>query len=143
MLVKYLNSNLDYLSNTIKPTFPDGMDIEVFDYKILANANKEALLPSEREHVTFYMWKTNKFKTFRFDDNNDLSKYRLTLDHQEDFKLIKIIIEEIYKKNKKFSLNDIILFLERNIKYSKINSKFNRNEGWQESLLMDKKTQFN
>ena len=29
------NKNYDYVSNTINPTFPDGLDVEVFDFKTL------------------------------------------------------------------------------------------------------------
>src|ERR1035437_9031560 len=43
---------LDYCSNTIKPTFPEGFDIETFRFSALATAASEARLPSEREHVT-------------------------------------------------------------------------------------------
>ena len=35
MLKKYLKSNFDYLSNTIKPTFPDGLDVEIFSKAVL------------------------------------------------------------------------------------------------------------
>src|SRR5438034_10464182 len=48
---------VDYASNTQPPTFPDGLDTEVFSFAVLARAWREATVPSEREHVTAYIWK--------------------------------------------------------------------------------------
>src|SRR5438034_9511957 len=42
---------VDYASNTHPPTFPDGLDTEVFSFAALARAWREATAPSEREHV--------------------------------------------------------------------------------------------
>ena len=55
------------MSNSIPPdlTYPDGMDVEVFNFNILQQAYEKSLLPSEREHVTFYFWKTGLFSTFQ------------------------------------------------------------------------------
>jgi spore coat polysaccharide biosynthesis protein SpsF (cytidylyltransferase family) len=51
MLNFYLNNNYDYLSNTIKPTFPDGLDVEIFSFKTLARAHKLSKLKSEFEDI--------------------------------------------------------------------------------------------
>ena len=32
---KFFSKNYDYLSNVIEPTFPDGMDIEIFKFQII------------------------------------------------------------------------------------------------------------
>ena len=48
----YLQGDYDYASNTVNPTFPDGLDVEFFKFAALEAAWKEAELPSEREHVT-------------------------------------------------------------------------------------------
>ena len=49
----------DYVANTYPTpcTYPDGSDIEIFDYGTLKKTYKLAKLPSEKEHVTFLMWK--------------------------------------------------------------------------------------
>ena len=51
----YLNNDFDYVSNTISPTYPDGLDTEVFSFKALERAWKEAKKGFEREHVTPYI----------------------------------------------------------------------------------------
>src|ERR1019366_2808912 len=62
-IIRYtLDNNLDYCSNTLDPKYPDGQDVEVFKFAALEKAWKEATLPSEREHVTPYIWKNSTFK---------------------------------------------------------------------------------
>ena len=49
---KYQSSNVDYLSNVEPTSFPDGLDVEVFSFKSLSDANKLAKSSFDREHVT-------------------------------------------------------------------------------------------
>ena len=51
------NNNYDYVANTypMPSTYPDGSDIEIFDFKTLKKTYQSAKLPSQKEHVTFYM----------------------------------------------------------------------------------------
>ena len=51
-LTIFRNNNYDYVSNTIKPTYPEGIDIEIFSFRALEIAHREAKLDSERLHVT-------------------------------------------------------------------------------------------
>lgn len=41
----YMQSNVDYVSNALRPTYPDGLDVEVFSYAALSKANIEAHTP--------------------------------------------------------------------------------------------------
>ena len=94
-------------------------------------------MPSDKEHVTKYFWKSKKFKCFRFDNIIDLSKYRYTIDIAEDFNLFKSILKK-YKNFLKLDMKKIIQVIDQNpnmIKYQK-NKKINF--GWNESLKKDK-----
>ena len=42
----------DYVSNSVIPTYPRGLDTEIFSFALLESAHKEGKLPQEREHVT-------------------------------------------------------------------------------------------
>ena len=53
-----ISAGCDYASNTLKPTYPDGIDTEVFRFSALERAYNEALLKSEREHVIFLCSRT-------------------------------------------------------------------------------------
>jgi spore coat polysaccharide biosynthesis protein SpsF len=115
-------STLDYLSNTIVRTFPRGLDVEIFSRKALNQALKEAKTPSELEHVTPYFYHhPNLFRRGDFVDAQDESHYRLTVDTEEDFKLMKWIIEALYPRKKAFSYRDILDVLKEHPEWEKLN----------------------
>ena len=47
-----MKEEYDYVSNIDPPTFPDGLDIEVFSFSALEFAYKNAKTINQREHVT-------------------------------------------------------------------------------------------
>jgi len=137
----YLKGRYDYVSNTYLLTFPDGLDVEVFNFKSLEKSWQKAKLKSEREHVTAYILKHPKiFKIGNVSCNEkDISYLRLTLDEKEDLILIRKIYKEIYKQNPFFGLRDILKLLERKPELIRINQHIKRNEGYFKSLKEDEK----
>jgi len=133
---EYLEGDYDYVSNTLKYTFPDGLDVEVFSFAALKYAWENATLPSEREHVTPYIRKNRRYKKKNVYSIREYPLYRLTLDHPEDYEFIKIIYERIGKEI--FHLEDIIEFLEAHPHLLKLNQHFIMNEGYLNSLKADK-----
>ncbi len=92
----YLNQKCDFATNTLKRTFPYGTEVEVFSFKTLETAWKNAKKPSEREHVTpFIRDPQNKFNLINLEHHEDLSHLRYTIDRTEDLKLIKEIVKSI------------------------------------------------
>ena len=124
VIVKFLNlSEIEYVSNTIIPTYPLGMSVEVFTENALQKAIAIAKEDFEFEHVTpvFYM-KKKLFNIKSIVSNKNKSETRLTVDTKEDYNLIKIIFKKLYKKKNDFDLNDILLLLENNPELTKINN---------------------
>lgn len=118
----YLTHGFDYAGNTLKKSYPRGMDTEVFSLSALAKTFREAQKPEEREHVTLHMYKNpEKFSAGNTANFRDESQYRLTVDQKEDFQLVSQIIERLYPGNPSFSLRDIIKFLEENPSLATIN----------------------
>jgi len=141
----YLSGHYDYVANTAPPvgTFPDGMDVEVFSFGALERAWREAMKPSEREHVTFYFWKNPQlFSTFRYDLPEDLSKYRLTVDYPQDFEVISSVLTELYPQNPQFSMEEVITFLEAHPDILAKNAHVAWNLGWQPALERDRQRGF-
>ena len=141
MLNNFIKSKNDYYANTypLPTTYPDGMDIEIFSYLTLKKTNKNAFLPSEREHVTPYIYNSSKFKFKRKDLKKDLSKYRFCIDYEKDFSLFCEIINHF--KNRIYNVNmmDLVNYVKKNpglIKYQKL---IKRNEGWTSVLAKDEK----
>jgi len=136
----FLNENYDYISNNKPETYPDGYDIEIFRFTALETAWKETKLPSDREHVTPYIWKNkDRFTQTVYKCERDLSKYRITIDEPEDYEFLKRIFENFHDKWLEVRLNDVIDFLTKNPDIFNINAHLIRNEGYLKSLEMDKK----
>ena len=118
----YNQKNYDYVSNVENRTYPDGMDVEIFSFKILEKANNLNLSISDREHVTKYFLRSDKIKKKNFLNNHDFSNIRITLDTIYDYKLIKKIFNNF--KSFSFNLNDIINFYFKNKKvFNELNKK--------------------
>ena len=130
---------IDYCSNSITPTYPEGLDIEVFRFSALERSFKEARLNSEREHVTPYMWKNpNIFKTATFEFERNLSHWRWTVDKSKDLEFIRAVYNEFINEPLVPFLK-IISFLDRNPKIVEVNSsKTVRNEGYLKSVSLEK-----
>ena len=141
MINLQIKNNYDYLSNTYPTpcTYPDGSDIEIFNFRTLNKTYKKAILPSEKEHVTKYMWSSKTFKTKQINLHKDLSKYRYTIDIKSDFKLFCFIIDNFSKKKiLTFKMNDIIKLIDRNPAKILYQKGIKRNFGWDKSLKKDK-----
>lgn len=131
--------DMDYGSNVFDETFPDGQDVEVFKFSALEKAWREALKPSEREHVTPYVRNNSNLKSGNLfnavSHNNEInySKIRITVDEQRDFQLIQKIILEIGTDKSWQEYTSYII--ENNL--LEINNNIVRNEGLLKSLNND------
>lgn len=129
---------LDYVSNTIKPTYPEGLDIEAFRFIALKKAYEEANLLSEREHVTPYIWKNrDKFNIYNICNEKDLSHLRWTIDYYDDLYFAREVYCRLYDKGI-FLMNDVLNLLKSEPDLTMINSGIDRNLGYNVSLEKDK-----
>ena len=135
-----INNDVDYCSNTIIPTFPDGLDVEVFRFSALEKAFNEARLKSDREHVTPYIWRNsnlkggNIFTSFNVEYPTDYSDLRITVDMDKDFMMIEQLIEKLGTDKPWL---DYVEFLNHHGEIRMINSEYLRNEGYQKSINND------
>ncbi len=145
MLDKMLSSDIDLITNVIPPSWPDGLDINIFTYKTLKLAFKEAKLDSEREHVVPWMWNNsnlnnkNTLKAFNFLAPMDISQYRWTLDTEEDYNFFSLTAKKLSWKNLvNMSWKDFLSFYNTNQEILLVNNKIHRDEGYKNSLEKDK-----
>jgi len=85
-----------YLSNGQDRTYPRGMDFEIFSRQALEDAAARTTQPYQREHVTplLYDGSSNKVRVHHVKRAVDKSMYRVTLDTEPDYRLIKALIED-------------------------------------------------
>ena len=121
-------ANIDYFSNTDPPTYPDGLDIEVFTIKALEKASNETSDPFDREHVTPYLRKPGKYKTESIQHSEDLSVLRWTVDESADFEVIEKVFGHFHPKID-FTWRDILALQKQNPEIFNVNQHLVRNEG--------------
>ena len=138
LIEKAVHGHYDYVSNTDPPTFPDGLDVEVFRFDALETAVKEARLNSEREHVTPFIRKNKAVLKYNYARTPDLSNIRLTLDTCEDYKMITTIYDALYHEGEIISLKDVLNLLDFRSDILAINAQYKRNEGYEKSLCQDR-----
>jgi glutamate-1-semialdehyde 2,1-aminomutase len=124
----YTSNKVDYVSNAINPTYPDGLDVEVFSYSALLEANNKATSKCDLEHVTPYIRESGRFSILEKKNDENYSQLRLTVDEDSDLKLIKKIIN-IFKPDIYFSWEDIVSLYGKNNQIFEINSNIKRNSG--------------
>lgn len=130
-----LDGGYDYVSNASEPTFPDGLDVEVFRFSALELAWQEARLSSEREHVTPFLYAhPERFRTAQYKNHVDLSYLRWTVDEPADFELVRIVYESLYPSRLDFSTADILALIESRPELATMNTHHARNEGYAKSL---------
>ncbi len=138
IIKKMIDKDLDYVSNTILRTFPDGVDAEAFRASALYKS-EEIANDFIREHVTPYITGKlknknlcGKFKLGQIENLIDFSSFRLTLDREEDLQLLNILCKKlgnncswlqavnlIQKNSDLFKINNHIAYNEKSEKYLK------------------------
>lgn len=130
------NPSFDYLNNFSEGDgYPLGYSIEVMKAAALKRAFAEAEHLYEHEHVTPYLIENQeKFSLATFRPAKSYPRLRLTVDTEEDFKLVKWIFKMLYKHNKLFTLDDVIRLLESYPEMTKINKSV-RQKGIRETEI--------
>lgn len=134
----HLSTGSDYTSNAIQPSWPDGLDVEIMRASVLQRAFCEAGLPSEREHVTPYLYKhPERFRIEYVKGDRDLSALRWTVDESADLAFVSEIYAALYAQNPAFDTAAILALLEQRPELERLNGQFLRNEGYAKSLATD------
>lgn len=118
----YKSGSFAYASNINPPTFPDGLDCEVFSYEALSRARKDAKDPIEREHVTPYIRNHPElFPKANLTNDPDLSSYRWTLDREEDYQFLSKVVSKLANKREVITYQTVLEILKDNPELASIN----------------------
>ena len=129
MLEQFWIGDVEYMSNALIPTFPDGLDIEIFTRNCFDKLTTLELSPEELEHVTLGINnRKGSFQVFNFSDSEDRSQLRWTVDYLEDFNFVQDVYAHFTGLEETFTYQDVLDFLVENPeKMSKISGN-RRNE---------------
>lgn len=132
----YFANNFDHVY--LDSSFAEGLDCEIFNFKSLQKAYKMSQKKSEKEHVTLFFRNKSFIKRYALKNIVDDSKYRITLDYPEDFKVIQKIILTLHKKyGFLMNFNQIKKYLNSTPEVFALNNKIIRNDGLIHSLSKD------
>jgi len=128
LIASFTSQEVDYLTNTNPPSYPDGLDIEVFTFSALEKAVREATTPSHREHVTPYIYESGLFKIANIASQNDFSSERWTVDEPDDLKVVEAIFKHFYPRID-FSWTEVLKLKKKSPQIFLPNQHIVRNEG--------------
>ena len=124
----FLKNKVDYISNSSKPTLPDGLDVEVFSMRTLEETHRKAISDYDKEHVTPYIRNSGNFNVKSLTYELDYSDRRWTLDEQDDFDVVNAVYDHFHP-NIYFSWKKILKLQDEKPYIFKKNSNIKRNEG--------------
>jgi spore coat polysaccharide biosynthesis protein SpsF len=119
-VIEYYLDNLDkfdFVTNAMKTTYSPGLEVEVYNVLAFKKAYDMVNDPVELEHGTYIIRKRPEIfniKNIEAPDELYYPKIELELDTEEDFFVIKKIIEKLYPHDNDFSAIDAIMFLNDN-----------------------------
>jgi spore coat polysaccharide biosynthesis protein SpsF len=112
----------DYASNSLMPSYPRGLDTEVFTTVALERAWREAHEPYQREHVTPYFYEHPElFNVISLGSRIDYCQYRWTLDTAADLTLLRKIYARFGSQND-FDWRQAVRLMEREPELAELNS---------------------
>jgi spore coat polysaccharide biosynthesis protein SpsF (cytidylyltransferase family) len=133
---KAIELDVDYCSNTLDPTYPDGIDIELMKFSALEKAWKEATSNSDREHVTPYIHQNSTFfhktlfRSYNYSNEKNYGGVRLTVDEPKDFEVIRTLIDKLGTDKDWKTYADRYMADEE---IARLNQHIQRNEGYLKS----------
>lgn len=127
-IMAYRSGEVDYASNVSPPTYPDGLDVEVFSFEALRLAWRDATQDSEREHVTPYIRNCGRFRLANLSNSEDLSRERWTVDQPEDFQVALKVFEHFHPR-RHFGWKEVLQLRHARPELFSANQNLVRNEG--------------
>lgn len=126
----FRDGGYDYASNALRPTWPDGLDVEVLTFAALRTAWECAETVFEREHVTPFIHRNpTLFRLGSYEADVDRSALRWTVDEPADFTFVRRVYEALYPGDPHFDTAAILALLEDDPTLGKINTGIERNAG--------------
>lgn len=124
----------DYVSNTIKPTYPHGLDADVIPFSTIEDMHYKLKDNFWREWFTSYIIEhPNYYRLANIEHDRDLSYLRWTIDYEEDFLFMKEVFSRLYKRGKIFLMKDILELLDKEPWITDINKKYSCNTAYYEA----------
>jgi spore coat polysaccharide biosynthesis protein SpsF len=90
----YLAGAGDVVTNTVRPSYPQGCEAQVFSLADLAEVDRDVRDPAVREHVSLHFYETpSRYRIAHLEAPEDerLPEQRLQVDYPEDLELVRTV----------------------------------------------------
>ena len=144
LLAKYLTQadRIDYACNVLPPTYPDGLDVEIYPVTTLERLCAEITDPFWREWFPSYLWeRRDEFRILNLAYPINLSALRWTVDYQEDLRFMREVFRRLQGEAEPFGMEKVLELLEAQPELAAINARHSRNEGMEGALNAYRKLQ--
>lgn len=127
-VIGFKQAQVDYFTNCEPPTFPDGLDIEVFTRSALERSASLTEKLHDHEHVTPHLRESGEFNTGSFTNDEDLSGWRWTVDEAADLEVIKKVFSH-FAPDLYFTWQEVAELQRTHPHIFSANQALKRNEG--------------
>lgn len=123
---RYFETGVAYASNTLDRTAPLGINAQVFSLPVLEEVLRLTDDPADHEHVSLYIYEhPERFSLASVSDDlpPSAAELRLTVDTEEDFRLVNEVFGRLHPGDADFSTSDVVALLDREPALRSINAE--------------------
>ena len=143
LIALWKTSGADYASINTPPTWPHGLECEIFSFDWLERSVHEAKKPSEREHVSLFIRDHPEVRKVNLSGPGPQTVCnRWTLDHPDDLTFLRALWARLPEGPAGWSWRVPLAIVEADPKLAAINAGHDRLEGLKKSLVEDARAGF-
>ena len=128
----YSQGDYDYVANSLRYTYPDGLDVEVISLGALERAWREAKELRQREHLTAYIRFSGLFRIANVENDDDLSRenHRWVVDEPRDLDFVREVYARLWTNGATtFGMQEVLDMLSEHPEIGAVNQGITLNEG--------------
>lgn len=128
----------DLACNNMPPSWPHGLDCQAVTFPWLERAAKEAVRPSDREHVTTYIRHHAEARKVNLEGpGGSIVRHRWTLDTEADLRFLRALFERLPPGPEGWSYKVPLAIVEADPALAAINAGQDRLEGYRKAMEKD------
>lgn len=129
LIVRYQTSQMDFVGNDLKTSYPPGMEVEVFSLTAITLASQSETDPAIREHGTLHIRQNlqGTFKVLNVEAPLPLRRpeLELELDTAEDLSVLEQIVAHFTPRSD-YTLAELISFMDAHPEIARTNQDVHR-----------------
>jgi spore coat polysaccharide biosynthesis protein SpsF len=128
---EFFTHDVDYASNTIHATYPNGFDVQVFPTAILEGVERVGREPVYRTHPSYYIYThQEKYRCRNWEAPEEAygPELRMTLDEESDYRALCAVADALLPQHPDFSAGDVVQYLRAHPEVVALNASVRQKE---------------